>query len=143
MPKFCSARFLSLLIGSALAASLSSCKRTPPPHPSPADVSIIRVQPQTIDILVDVPGRTTAIRTAEIRPQVNGVLLKRTFEEGSDVTVGQQLYQIDPRTYQATLDQALAQRAKDTVQLQDAQRDCKRRSKNPSLKRPVGRVAPE
>src|SRR5260221_6079513 len=123
MPKFCSARFLSLLIGAALAASLSSCKRTPPPHPSPADVSIIRVQPQTIDILVGVPGRTTAIRTAEIRPQVNGILLKRMFEEGSDVMVGQQLYQIDPRTYQATLDQALAQRAKDTVLLEDAKRD--------------------
>jgi membrane fusion protein, multidrug efflux system len=123
MPKFCWARFLSLLIGSALAASLSSCNRKPPPNPPPADVSIIRVQPQTIDILVEVPGRTTAFRIAEIRPQVNGVLLKRMFEEGSDVTVGQQLYQIDPRTYQATLDQALAQRAKDTVQLQDAQRD--------------------
>jgi membrane fusion protein (multidrug efflux system) len=46
----------------------------------------------------DLPGRTSAFRIAEVRPQVNGIILKRMFKEGSDVKAGQQLYQIDPRS---------------------------------------------
>jgi membrane fusion protein (multidrug efflux system) len=122
MLSFGSARLLFLLIGAALAVSLSSCKRKQPStDPPAAEVSAIRVQPQTIDILVDVPGRTTAVRMAEIRPQVNGVILKRMFEEGSDVTVGQQLYQIDPAPYEAAYGKAEGTLFHDQATLVDAQ----------------------
>ena len=56
----------------------------------------------------DLPGRTSAFRIAEVRPQVNGIILKRMFKEGSDVKAGQQLYQIDPSIYEATLKSAEA-----------------------------------
>lgn len=54
------------------------------------------------------PGRTTAYRVAEVRPQVNGIILKRLFKEGSEVKEGQQLYQIDPAVYEANLGNAQA-----------------------------------
>jgi membrane fusion protein, multidrug efflux system len=65
----------------------------------------------------DLPGRTTAIMTSEVRPQVSGVILKRLFIEGSDVKEGQQLYQIDPSIYQATYDSAVATLAYDEAAL--------------------------
>jgi membrane fusion protein (multidrug efflux system) len=54
------------------------------------------------------PGRTSAVRGAEVRPQVDGIILKRLFTEGSEVKAGQPLYQIDPATYQAAYDKAQA-----------------------------------
>ena len=54
------------------------------------------------------PGRTSAYLVAEIRPQVNGIIQKRLFEEGSDVRAGKVLYQIDPAPFQAAYDNAAA-----------------------------------
>jgi len=68
--------------------------------------------PRRIKITTELPGRTTAYRIAEVRPQVSGIIQKRLFTEGSDVREGQQLYQIDPATYQATYDSAQAALAK-------------------------------
>ncbi|MFP3408919.1 biotin/lipoyl-binding protein, partial [Pseudomonas sp. SIMBA_065] len=56
----------------------------------------------------ELPGRTSAYRVAEVRPQVNGIILKRLFKEGSEVKEGQQLCQIDPAVYEATLANAQA-----------------------------------
>jgi membrane fusion protein (multidrug efflux system) len=70
------------------------------------------VQFQSVEIDTDLPGRTTAFRVAQIVPQVNGVILKRMFVEGSDVKAGQQLYQIDPAPFEATLASGLATLAK-------------------------------
>ena len=109
MPTFTAAPSALLLAGTALVFSLTSCKQAAAPStPPPADVSIISVQPRTVDALATVPGRTVAYLLADIRPQVSGVLLKRTFEEGTDVKAGQQLYQIDPGPYQAAYDKAQA-----------------------------------
>jgi RND family efflux transporter MFP subunit len=63
---------------------------------------------QSVSLTTDLPGRMVAYRVADIRPQVNGVILKRMFVEGSDVKEGQQLYQIDPALYQAAYDSAAA-----------------------------------
>ncbi len=71
-------------------------------------VSTVTVQPQKVMLVTELPGRTSACRTAEIRPQVNGLLQKRLFTEGSDVKAGQVLYQIDAAPFQAALDNALA-----------------------------------
>lgn len=66
------------------------------------------VQPQSVELTTELPGRTAAFRTAEIRPQINGLILKRNFREGADVAAGDLLYQIDPATFQAALDNAKA-----------------------------------
>lgn len=77
-------------------------------------VDVITVKPEALELSTELPGRTAAFRVAEVRPQVSGVLLERTFEEGTFVEKGQQLYQIDPATYEAELASAEAevQRAK-------------------------------
>lgn len=74
----------------------------------PTEVAVVTIVPQDITFSKDLPGRTSAFRVAEIRPQVTGIIVKRLFEEGSDVTEGQQLYQIDPAPYQAAYDSAQA-----------------------------------
>src|SRR3546814_11963651 len=63
-------------------------------------------------ISTELPGRTSAYRIADVRPQVSGIILKRLFTEGGDVQAGQQLYQIDPASYQASYDSAQASLAK-------------------------------
>ena len=77
----------------------------PPPVP---EVSTVTVQTQKIMLTTELPGRTSAFRVAEIRPQVSGLIQKRLFTEGSDVKAGQVLYQIDPAEFQAALDNAEA-----------------------------------
>ena len=77
------------------------------PPPAPA-VSFIVMQPQRVVLTDELPGRTSAFRIAEIRPQVSGIIQKRLFKEGSDVKAGQVLYQIDPAPFQAALDNAEA-----------------------------------
>ncbi|QWA12466.1 efflux RND transporter periplasmic adaptor subunit [Sodalis ligni] len=70
------------------------------------EVSVVTVKKQSLNVTTDLPGRTNAFRVAEVRPQVNGIILKRNFVEGSDVQAGASLYQIDPATYQAAYDNA-------------------------------------
>jgi membrane fusion protein (multidrug efflux system) len=73
---------------------------------------VVTLQTKPVSITTDLPGRTVAYRIAEVRPQVNGVILKRLFIEGGDVKSGQQLYQIDPAPFQASLASALASLAR-------------------------------
>jgi membrane fusion protein, multidrug efflux system len=89
---------------------LSGCehKGPPPGPPPPPKVSVVTVQSQAVPIVTELPGRVSGYRTADVRPQVNGIILKRLFVEGSDVKAGQQLYQIDPAPYQASYDSAVA-----------------------------------
>ncbi len=75
------------------------------------------VQPQELVLTTELPGRTSPYLVAEIRPQVNGIIQKRLFTEGSDVKVGQVLYQIDPAPFQAALDSAKASLAKSEANL--------------------------
>ncbi|NDL65032.1 efflux RND transporter periplasmic adaptor subunit [Acerihabitans arboris] len=70
------------------------------------EVSVVTVKKQSLNVTTDLPGRTAAFRVAEVRPQVNGIILKRNFVEGSDVEAGVSLYQIDPATYKAAYDSA-------------------------------------
>src|SRR5258708_7406306 len=88
---------------------LTGCEhKAPPPAPPPPKVSVVTVQAQAVPITTELPGRVAGYRYADVRPQVNGIILKRLFVEGSDVKAGQQLYQIDPAPYQATYDSAVA-----------------------------------
>jgi RND family efflux transporter MFP subunit len=91
---------------------LSGCEhKAPPPAPPPPKVSVVTVKAQTVPITTELPGRVAGYRYADVRPQVNGIILKRLFVEGSEVKAGQQLYQIDPAPYQATYDSAVAANA--------------------------------
>ena len=93
-------------------ALLSGCEhKAPPPAPPPPKVSVVTVQAQAVPITTELPGRVAGYRYADVRPQVNGIILKRLFVEGSEVKAGQQLYQIDPAPYQATYDSAVAANA--------------------------------
>jgi membrane fusion protein (multidrug efflux system) len=69
-------------------------------------VVVIRYQPTLLT--AELPGRTSPYQEADVRPQVNGILIKRLFEEGGIVHAGQPLYQIDPAPYQAAFDSANA-----------------------------------
>jgi membrane fusion protein, multidrug efflux system len=93
----------------ALYAMLSACARHSPAPPArkPA-VTVVTLHPAPVSLTTELPGRVSAYRIAEVRPQVNGVILKRLFTEGERVTAGQQLYQIDPGLYQASLASAQA-----------------------------------
>lgn len=77
---------------------------------APPEVGVYTVRAQALTLTTDLPGRTAANRVAEVRPQVSGILQKRLFTEGAEVKQGQQLYQIDPRTYEAQLQRAEANR---------------------------------
>ena len=78
----------------------------------PAPVGVIKLQPQRVALNAELAGRTVATQTAEVRPQVTGIVKTRAFTEGSDVKAGQVLYQIHPASYQAALDSAKASLAK-------------------------------
>jgi membrane fusion protein (multidrug efflux system) len=98
-----------------VAVALSGCGKTDKPSASATpvqEVGIVTLAPQRVAISEELPGRTTAFRISDVRPQVNGIILKRMFTEGSEVTEGQQLYQIDPASYQAAYDSAQAALAK-------------------------------
>jgi membrane fusion protein (multidrug efflux system) len=96
-----------LLSGGCLLAGCSGREQSAPPPPVP-EVAVVTVQPQQVVLTTELPGRTSAYLVADIRPQVNGLLQKRLFEEGSDVTAGQVLYEIDPAIFQAAVDSASA-----------------------------------
>ncbi|QMD50858.1 efflux RND transporter periplasmic adaptor subunit [Citrobacter sp. RHB35-C21] len=81
-------------------------------HPAEPQVNVHVVEKAPLAVTTELPGRTTAFRIAEVRPQVSGIVLKRNFTEGSDVEAGQSLYQIDPATYQADYDSAKGELAK-------------------------------
>jgi membrane fusion protein (multidrug efflux system) len=93
-----------------LAIFLGGCgsgsgPQTGPPAP---EVATVTIEPQPVELTTELPGRTSPYLVAEIRPQVNGIIKKRLFREGSDVKAGQLLYQIDPAPFQAAFDSAKA-----------------------------------
>src|SRR5512135_2680523 len=100
-------RVLSCLL--AVIALSTACGRRPqgPPR-GPAEVGVVKMQPERLVLTTELPGRTTAYLIAEVRPQVNGIIRERKFSEGSTVRAGALLYQIDPAPYQAAYDQAQA-----------------------------------
>jgi membrane fusion protein (multidrug efflux system) len=96
-----------------LAACGKAPMMGPPPGPQGTPrVSTLVVQPQDVLLTTELPGRTSAMLVADVRPQVTGILQARRFVEGSTVKAGEVLYQIDPATYEASLQSAQAALAK-------------------------------
>ena len=98
---------LLVVAGSLVLAGCEQPQQAAPPARI-REVGVLSVQSSHLTLTSELPGRTSAFRIAEIRPQVSGLILKRLFEEGSDVTSGEVLYQLDPAPFQAMLDTALA-----------------------------------
>ena len=103
---------LSGLIISALLLTGCDNSDNQQPHAQAPQVTVHVVNSAPLSVTTELPGRTSAFRVAEVRPQVSGIILKRNFVEGSDVEAGQSLYQIDPATYQAAWNSAKGDEAK-------------------------------
>jgi membrane fusion protein (multidrug efflux system) len=116
---------LALLVAAALAAcsgkDAASAGGAPgggmPPPPA---VGVVTVAPQSVALQTELPGRVEALRTAQVRARVNGVVQQRQFREGSEVRAGQALFLIDPAPYQAALESANAQLARAQASLAQA-----------------------
>jgi len=74
----------------------------------PPEVGVVKAQPQSVPLTKDLVGRLSAYRSADVRARVSGVLLKRVYQEGTDVKKGQVLFEIDPSVYQSTLNSSQA-----------------------------------
>jgi len=108
MPKQNKIAGRALLLACAATLLLAACGKDDKGPPPPPEVSIITLKPRTVAITDQLPGRTTAFRVAEVRPQVTGIVQKRLFSEGAEVKSGEQLYQIDSGSYRAALSSAEA-----------------------------------
>ena len=95
---------------------LTACSQPDPATqgaaPAAPQVGIVTLQPQDVTLSRELPGRVQAAQIAEIRPQVSGIVLARHFTEGSTVSAGTALYQIDPAPFQAALLSAQAAEAR-------------------------------
>lgn len=93
----------------AVLLLVTACSRTPQNfHRAPPAVQFVAVHSKSVPLTRDVVGRLSAIRTADVRARVAGILLKRLYREGSEVKAGQPLFQIDPAPLKAALDAATA-----------------------------------
>lgn len=80
----------------------------PPPARGPASVGVVVVREEPVTLTTELPGRTAAYETSDVRPQVDGIIRARLFTEGDYVRAGQPLYRIDPATYEARVANARA-----------------------------------
>lgn len=121
------------LAACATVAALSGCQGkkqdaapTAAAAPQAVLVSVQEIKLQSVIMRTELPGRTSAYRVAEVRPQVSGIIQKRLFEEGAEVKEGQSLYQIDPAVYEANVASAKASLLQAQATLVSAQADAKR-----------------
>ena len=106
----------------SLIAVFGACRKklTNPSAPPPAEVSVVTVASERVNRTTELPGRINSVREAQVRARATGILLKRLFEEGSNVKEGQVLFEIDPAPLQASLDSARASMAKTEAALKES-----------------------
>src|SRR6056297_3843503 len=92
----------------------------------PTAVTVITLEPQTVTLTSTLPGRVAASAQAEVRPQVNGIITERLFQEGAHVDANDPLYRIDSATYDAAVQQARAGVSQAQAQLGAAEREAER-----------------
>ena len=99
----------NMLIAAALF-SLAACSKPAQEEAGapPAAVTVLKLQAVPVVLSDELPGRVAAFRTADIRPQVGGIVLRRQFEQGAEVQAGQKLFQLNPAPFQADVDSAAA-----------------------------------
>ncbi len=105
------------VIASVILLSSLGCGKSEQPQARPPEVEVVQVEQKDVPIWNEWVGTLEGFVNAQIKPQVTGYLVRQTYQEGSFVKKGQLLFEIDPRTFQAALDQAKAQRANAEGQL--------------------------
>lgn len=104
----------------AVALLLAGCgeRDAAPESMPPPEVEVVELRASTVERVEELPGRVVAAQIAEVRPQVSGVIVERSFEQGAAVEAGQMLYRIDDRQFRAALDRAEAelQRARAAIE---------------------------
>ena len=86
--------------------ALGGCGKEAPAAPPPPSVGVVSLKVESAPLISELPGRISAAETAEVRPQISGIIRKRLFAEGAYVKAGQLLYDIEDAPYQAALAQA-------------------------------------
>lgn len=121
----------ALLIGLAALSSLAACNQPEAAAPSrasapPPEVGFVTLRPQPVTLHSDLAGRVVAFRTAEIRPQVGGIVVERVFEPGSAVKAGDILFRLDRKPFEAQLAAAEATLTKAQAALPSVQAKAER-----------------
>lgn len=118
-PQICRLRAAALALAVLCAFAFSGCakKKAAAGGPPPRPVFTAKATTQDVPLYLDEIGTTSALETVEVKAQVNGQILSREFKDGGDVKKGDLLFRIDPRPYQAALDQAQGQLAQTKAQL--------------------------
>jgi membrane fusion protein (multidrug efflux system) len=91
-----------------VSLALAGCTQPAPPPPPPPEVEVLVIRQQPLADIIELPGRVAAVRVAEVRARVDGIVERRLYSEGSDVRAGQALFRIDPRERRADYAAALA-----------------------------------
>ena len=105
---------------------LTACGEDPKAAPPPAAVGYVTLQTEPVTLTAELAGRTAAVSVSEVRPQVNGLVRRRLFEEGAWVRAGQPLYEIDASLYRASRNEAEARLASARAQLATAEAEAAR-----------------
>lgn len=101
--------FFNFITAVVFIFGLAACGKRPQLNPGPPQVSVVTVQPRRVDITTELPGRVEAVRDAQIRARVTGIVQKIVFQQGGEVKENELLFKIDPAPYKAAYDQAAAQ----------------------------------
>ena len=110
----------------AVAAACSNGGDVGPPQMPPPQVAVVTLKTEPVTLTRELPGRTSAYRVSEVRPQVTGIIEERLFNEGARVEAGQPLYRIDDATYAAEVASAEAALARAEAALVSAQAQAER-----------------
>lgn len=99
---------MNLMLSVLSLSLLSGCRKAAAPAPAAGipEVKVISLQPTSLPVTIEEPGRLEAYRQAEVRARVPGIVMKRPYEEGQEVKAGTPLFLIDPAPLQAELDAA-------------------------------------
>ncbi|EQB02680.1 hemolysin D [Sphingobium quisquiliarum P25] len=94
------------LLACVSSLALSGCGKEAPAAPPPPSVGVVSLKVESAPLISELPGRIAAAETAEVRPQISGIIRRRLFTEGAYVKAGQLLYDIEDAPYRAALAQA-------------------------------------
>lgn len=122
------AHLAQLATAAVVGLLLTGCGGEAPPAqaPPPPEVRVVMATSQPLANLVEVPGRLEAVRTAEVRARVDGIVERRLYTEGTDLRAGQALFAIDPREMRAQLSAVQATLQRDEATAANAQQDVTR-----------------
>jgi membrane fusion protein, multidrug efflux system len=105
----------------ACALTLAACGKKPSPPMPPPTVGFVVLRTEPVTLTTELPGRVSAMESSDVRPQVNGVVRRRAFTEGSAVRAGQVLYEIEDSPYRAALLSAQGQLAQAEANIRSTQ----------------------